>query len=202
MERTRARGDLKEEDEESGKSLDEEEEEEDGGESEEEANVLSNDDDDDNVDGDNDDGGNDDDDEDDDDSGSSDDEEEEEEDDIAETTAGEVGNDKVKTSDKNLKRQRSESKEAETSTRLDKRVVATMVTDQIPEVPPSDEPSVKRMKLSKAELYKPPTNEELNQLKETENLFHSTLFRMQVQYFCLYYKSSYFFYFRVLLVRL
>ena len=192
MERTRARGDLKEEDEESGKSLDEEEEEEDGGESEEEANVLSNDDDDDNVDGDNDDGGNDDDDEDDDDSGSSDDEEEEE-DDIAETTAGEVGNDKVKTSVKYLKRQRSESKEAETSTRLDKRVVATMVTDQIPEVPPSDEPSVKRMKLSKAELYKPPTNEELNQLKETENLFHSTLFRMQVQCFCLYYKSSYLF---------
>lgn len=29
-------------------------------------------------------------------------------------------------------------------------------------------------------LYKPPSNEELNQLKETENLFHSSLFRMQV----------------------
>ena len=30
-------------------------------------------------------------------------------------------------------------------------------------------------------LYKPPTNEELNRLRETENLFHSTLFRLQVK---------------------
>ncbi|XP_038646615.1 nucleolar protein 6 [Scyliorhinus canicula] len=37
------------------------------------------------------------------------------------------------------------------------------------------------VKLSKRELYKPPTNEELNQLKETENLFHSTLLRMQIE---------------------
>ncbi|XP_067887760.1 nucleolar protein 6 [Heterodontus francisci] len=37
------------------------------------------------------------------------------------------------------------------------------------------------LKLSKRELYKPPTNEELNQLKETENLFHSTLLRMQIE---------------------
>ncbi|XP_051895991.1 nucleolar protein 6 [Pristis pectinata] len=36
-------------------------------------------------------------------------------------------------------------------------------------------------KLSKRELYKPPTSEELNQLKETENLFHSTLLRMQIE---------------------
>ncbi|XP_069780228.1 nucleolar protein 6 [Narcine bancroftii] len=36
-------------------------------------------------------------------------------------------------------------------------------------------------KLSKKELYKPPTSEELNQLKETENLFHSTLLRMQIE---------------------
>lgn len=42
--------------------------------------------------------------------------------------------------------------------------------------------SIKVPKLSKGKLYKPPTNEELNQLKETENLFHSTLFRMQVWY--------------------
>ncbi|XP_078530850.1 nucleolar protein 6 [Lissotriton helveticus] len=37
------------------------------------------------------------------------------------------------------------------------------------------------VKMSKAELYKPPTNEELNQLKETENLFHSNLLRMQIE---------------------
>ena len=38
----------------------------------------------------------------------------------------------------------------------------------------------KKQKLNKSELYKPPTNEELNQLKETETLFRSSLFRMQV----------------------
>ena len=43
-----------------------------------------------------------------------------------------------------------------------------------------DEPPTKKAKFSKADLYRPPTNDELNQLKETENLFHSTLFRMQV----------------------
>lgn len=31
------------------------------------------------------------------------------------------------------------------------------------------------------ELYKPPTVEELNQLRETENLFHSNLFRLQIE---------------------
>lgn len=30
------------------------------------------------------------------------------------------------------------------------------------------------------DLYKPPTAEELNQLRETENLFHSNLFRLQI----------------------
>ncbi|KAG8240268.1 hypothetical protein J437_LFUL015338 [Ladona fulva] len=39
----------------------------------------------------------------------------------------------------------------------------------------------KRSKLSKKELLKPPTNEELNQLRETENLFHSNLFRLQIE---------------------
>ncbi|KAM4808387.1 nucleolar protein 6 [Rhinophrynus dorsalis] len=37
------------------------------------------------------------------------------------------------------------------------------------------------VKLSKSELYKPPTNEELNRLKETEQLFHSNLLRMQIE---------------------
>ncbi|OWF47935.1 nucleolar protein 6-like [Mizuhopecten yessoensis] len=35
-------------------------------------------------------------------------------------------------------------------------------------------------KISKKKLFKPPTNDELNQLKETENLYHSSLFRMQI----------------------
>lgn len=44
----------------------------------------------------------------------------------------------------------------------------------------SKTPPEKKAKISKKELYRPPTNEELNQLKETENLFHSSLFRLQV----------------------
>ncbi|KAM4706920.1 nucleolar protein 6 isoform 2-T2 [Discoglossus pictus] len=40
---------------------------------------------------------------------------------------------------------------------------------------------LKPVRLSKSELYKPPTNEELNTLKETENLFHSNLLRMQIE---------------------
>ncbi|XP_064421100.1 nucleolar protein 6 isoform X2 [Latimeria chalumnae] len=40
---------------------------------------------------------------------------------------------------------------------------------------------LKPVTLSKKDLYKPPTNEELNQLKETENLFHSSLLRLQIE---------------------
>lgn len=36
------------------------------------------------------------------------------------------------------------------------------------------------IKLSKGELYKAPTVEELNQLKEAESLFHCSLLKMQV----------------------
>lgn len=36
------------------------------------------------------------------------------------------------------------------------------------------------LKLSKGELYKAPTVEELNQLKEAESLFHCSLLKMQV----------------------
>ncbi|XP_074649988.1 nucleolar protein 6-like [Tubulanus polymorphus] len=46
---------------------------------------------------------------------------------------------------------------------------------------PSSDAAAKAPKLSKGFLYKPPTNEELNQLKDTENLFHSSLFRMQIK---------------------
>ncbi|XP_001365176.3 nucleolar protein 6 isoform X1 [Monodelphis domestica] len=37
------------------------------------------------------------------------------------------------------------------------------------------------VELSQAQLYKEPTNEELSQMKETENLFHSNLLRMQME---------------------
>ncbi|KAM6170327.1 nucleolar protein 6 isoform 2-T2 [Rhynchocyon petersi] len=40
---------------------------------------------------------------------------------------------------------------------------------------------LKPVKLSRTELYKEPTNEELNRLRETENLFHSSLLRLQVE---------------------
>lgn len=37
-------------------------------------------------------------------------------------------------------------------------------------------------KVSKQNLYKPPTNEELNTLKESEKVFQSSLFRLQVSF--------------------
>ncbi|KAM5298741.1 nucleolar protein 6 isoform 2-T2 [Ctenodactylus gundi] len=40
---------------------------------------------------------------------------------------------------------------------------------------------LKPVKLSRAELYKEPTNEELNRLRETEILFHSSLLRLQIE---------------------
>ncbi|XP_033341934.2 nucleolar protein 6 Mat89Ba [Megalopta genalis] len=49
------------------------------------------------------------------------------------------------------------------------------VTDDVTDVIPG-----KKKKLHK-ELYKQPTVEELNQLRETENLFHSNLFRLQIE---------------------
>ena len=42
------------------------------------------------------------------------------------------------------------------------------------------DPPAKKQKLSKVDLYKPPSNDEINTLKETENLLQSSLFRMQV----------------------
>ncbi|XP_013410468.1 nucleolar protein 6 [Lingula anatina] len=42
------------------------------------------------------------------------------------------------------------------------------------------QPPPKMRKVSKEVLYKQPTNKELNELKEAENLFHSSLFRMQI----------------------
>lgn len=37
------------------------------------------------------------------------------------------------------------------------------------------------VKLSRNDLYRPPTAEELNQLKEAESLFHCSLLKMQVR---------------------
>ncbi|KAG8131313.1 hypothetical protein E2320_017935 [Naja naja] len=45
----------------------------------------------------------------------------------------------------------------------------------------SPEGLLQPVKLGKSELYKVPTNEELSHLKETENLFHSNLLRLQIE---------------------
>ncbi|KAK9408751.1 nucleolar protein 6 [Crotalus adamanteus] len=45
----------------------------------------------------------------------------------------------------------------------------------------SSEGLLQPVKLGKSELYKVPTNEELSHLKETENLFHSNLLRLQIE---------------------
>lgn len=37
------------------------------------------------------------------------------------------------------------------------------------------------VKMSRSDLYRPPTAEELNQLKEAESLFHCSLLKMQVR---------------------
>lgn len=49
------------------------------------------------------------------------------------------------------------------------------VTDEITQV------ASKKKKKYENSLYKQPTVEELNQLRETENLFHSNLFRFQIE---------------------
>ncbi|KAK0686837.1 NOL6 protein, partial [Pygoscelis papua] len=46
---------------------------------------------------------------------------------------------------------------------------------------PAGAGALKPAKLSRTELYKPPTSEELSQLKETEDLFHSSLLRLQIE---------------------
>lgn len=48
------------------------------------------------------------------------------------------------------------------------------------ESPVSDNGVLQPLKMSKQELYKAPTVEEFNQLKEAENLFHCNLLKMQV----------------------
>lgn len=48
------------------------------------------------------------------------------------------------------------------------------VTDELTKVP-------KKKKKFESSLFKQPTVEELDQLRETENLFHSNLFRLQIE---------------------
>ncbi|TNN67007.1 Nucleolar protein 6 [Liparis tanakae] len=51
-----------------------------------------------------------------------------------------------------------------------------------PEMSGGDEDDVYHpVKLSRSDLYRPPTAEELNQLKETESLFHCSLLKMQME---------------------
>ncbi|KAJ8380561.1 hypothetical protein SKAU_G00013390 [Synaphobranchus kaupii] len=45
----------------------------------------------------------------------------------------------------------------------------------------SEDGVMRPVKLSRGDLYKPPTAEELNQLKEAENLFHCSLLKMQME---------------------
>lgn len=42
-------------------------------------------------------------------------------------------------------------------------------------------PSSQQQKKKKKDLYKPPTSDEISRLKETENLFNSNLFRLQIE---------------------
>lgn len=50
-----------------------------------------------------------------------------------------------------------------------------------PEGAPGEEVVYHPVKLSRSDLYRPPTAEELNQLKEAESLFHCSLLKMQVR---------------------
>ncbi|XP_035234780.1 nucleolar protein 6 [Anguilla anguilla] len=45
----------------------------------------------------------------------------------------------------------------------------------------SEDGVLRPVKMTRGELYKPPTAEELNQLKEAENLFHCSLLKMQME---------------------
>lgn len=49
-----------------------------------------------------------------------------------------------------------------------------------PEGGPGEEVAYHPVKMSRSDLYRPPTAEELNQLKEAESLFHCSLLKMQV----------------------
>lgn len=50
-----------------------------------------------------------------------------------------------------------------------------------PEEDGGEEVVYQPVKLSRSDLYRPPTAEELNQLKEAESLFHCSLLKMQVR---------------------
>lgn len=53
-----------------------------------------------------------------------------------------------------------------------------------------DVPDKKTKKIDKGQLYKPLSSDELHQLKDAENLFHSNVFKLQVVYFYQEFKQS------------
>ena len=59
-------------------------------------------------------------------------------------------------------------------------VKRTSESDSAAEGETPSSPTVKKPKLSKEKLYKPPTSEELANLKETQNLYQSGIFRLKV----------------------
>ena len=60
-------------------------------------------------------------------------------------------------------------------------VKRTSESDSAAEGETPSSPTLKKAKLSKEKLYKPPTSEELANLKETQNLYQSGIFRLKVR---------------------
>lgn len=63
----------------------------------------------------------------------------------------------------------------------DENGVAGKLKRSKPEKEPGEAVVYHPVKLSRSDLYRPPTAEELNQLKEAESLFHCSLLKMQVR---------------------
>lgn len=69
----------------------------------------------------------------------------------------------------------------ESSHRRDEDEAAVKAKRSKPEEAAGEEVVYHPVKLSRSDLYRPPTAEELNQLKEAESLFHCSLLKMQVR---------------------
>lgn len=70
---------------------------------------------------------------------------------------------------------------SESSHKRDDDGAAVKVKRRKPEEAAEEELVYHPVKLSRSDLYRPPTAEELNQLKEAESLFHCSLLKMQVR---------------------
>ncbi|KAE8636849.1 hypothetical protein XENTR_v10003167 [Xenopus tropicalis] len=77
--------------------------------------------------------------------------------------------------------QEAASDDGEMSDSSDKMEVAQGKGKSAVKRAPDADEVLRPVKLSKSDLYKPPTNDELNRLKETEHLFHTNLLRMQIE---------------------